>query len=134
MVHRLAFLAVTGKMPGSKVEVDHINGKVNDNRFVNLRLVDGRNNQNNKRVHREGSLVGAIYLKREKLWISRIRFKNQRINLGHFKNEIEAHVAYLTAKRQIESTGDLNWTVIKLRKGATVEISQEASRDRCCPI
>jgi hypothetical protein len=44
--HRIAFLAMTGSLPHD--QVDHINGKITDNRWCNLRLATNSQNQMNK--------------------------------------------------------------------------------------
>lgn len=128
--HRLAFLAMTAKMPGINDQIDHINGIKTDNRFENLRIVDVRNNQNNKTIHRNGKLVGAVFCEREKLFVSRIRVKNKRINLGHFKSEIEAHEAYMEAKNQIEKTGILEYKFGKQKKKRRIKVGKAIRDDQ----
>src|SRR5580704_1773693 len=45
--HRLAWFYVYGEWPTN--EIDHINGKKDDNRIVNLRLADKQKNQANSK-------------------------------------------------------------------------------------
>lgn len=77
--------------------IDHKNGNRDDNSFKNLRSVDSRQNNQNRKVHREGKLVGTTYEKNKELWRSRILSNGKSKHLGRFKTEREAHSAYLKA-------------------------------------
>jgi hypothetical protein len=79
---------------GFPEEVDHINGRRNDNRDENLRSVTKRKNQQNMKCHRDGKLVGASYYKRYKKYESRIKINEKNIYLGLFNTEMEAHLEY----------------------------------------
>lgn len=95
LAHRLAYYFYYGKNP--KFLVDHINGKKDDNRIVNLREVTSRENGSNFFSHRNGKLVGTTYSKTRKKWIAQGRINGKQCRIGQFKTEKEAHLAYLDA-------------------------------------
>jgi len=99
-VHRLAFLFMNELLPyGRDRVVDHINGKKHDNRWNNLRIVDKRENDQNKLMHRNGKLPGTNQEKRSQSnrWTGQININGIRYGLGTFGTELEAHQAYLKA-------------------------------------
>jgi hypothetical protein len=83
--HRLIYIYFYGNNPDGLI--DHINMNRNDNRICNLRIVsaaENRQNTNNPANNTSGK-KGVIYHKENKLYHSRITFKNKRISLGYFK-------------------------------------------------
>ena len=101
--HRLAWLYVYGEFP--KHTIDHINGDKSDNRIENLRDVSQRENCQNKKIHRNGKLLGCYFNKRDKRWQAQIYINSECKYLGKFKTEIEAHERYL---KFLEENGDKN--------------------------
>lgn len=98
--HRLAYVYMTGIDPGTCI--DHVNGDREDNRFSNLRAVSNSVNAQNRRKAKAGAksgLIGAFWNSARSHWISSILVDGERINLGKFASEKEAHEAYLQAKR-----------------------------------
>jgi hypothetical protein len=83
------------------LKIDHINGVRHDNRPENLRLGTNRDNDNNRKIHREGKLVGCNYVKQNNKWRATIHINGKRKHLGYFSSEQEAHDAYLRAKQDI---------------------------------
>ncbi len=98
--HRLAWLLHYGKTP--QKQIDHINGDRADNRISNLRESDNRDNSGNRECHRNGKLVGACYFKARDNWMSTIRHQGKSLFLGYYPSEIEAHTAYICAKKIIQ--------------------------------
>lgn len=102
LVHRLAFLYMTGQEPVE--DVDHINGDRLDNRWSNLRLVDRQTNLRNAGVRSDNTSgqPGVSYAKDRKKWHAYINSdKGRRTSLGHFDTHEEAVVARVSAERMI---------------------------------
>jgi hypothetical protein len=87
-LHRL----IVGALPGETV--DHINGNSLDNRKENLRLATSSQNAMNahKRAGTKSKYKGVSF--NQNLWRSGIYLNGKRIDLGYFKNEIDAARAY----------------------------------------
>ena len=101
LYHVIIWILSTGKDIPHGMEIDHINGNKIDNRIENLRLVTRRQNQQNRKTHRAGRLVGAIYRKGYNDWRSQIVIDKNKIHLGCYKTEQEAHKAYTIACKHI---------------------------------
>lgn len=98
--HRLAWFYMTGKWP--KQEVDHINGIRDDNRWCNLREASRAfNGQNMHRARKDNKLGLLGVSKNKKRWMARIEIGGKRIQIGTFSSPLEAHQAYVDAKRTI---------------------------------
>ena len=95
--HVIIWILSTGKDIPEGMDIDHINGNKIDNRIENLRLVTRRQNQQNRKTHRAGRLVGATYNKGHNDWRSQIEIDKNKISLGCYKTEQEAHEAYKIA-------------------------------------
>lgn len=96
--HRLAVFYVTGQWPAH--EVDHINGNRSDNRWENLRLVTGNVNSQNRREAQKNSSTGLLGVRPFRgRFRSVIALNHKRKHLGTFETAIEAHQAYVAAKR-----------------------------------
>jgi hypothetical protein len=107
-VHRLIWLYVTGHWP--TVDIDHKNGVRHDNRWSNLREAHGSINQENFRRpfrNNQSRLIGAWPSSDGKKWRSVIQVSRKRVFLGYFGTAMDAHLAYVKAKR-------------KLHKGCTI--------------
>lgn len=91
--HRLAWFYVYKKWP--KNQIDHINGNSLDNRIKNLRDLTTRENCSNKRVHRNGKLVGCYFDKWSGRWKAQIQVNGKIHHIGRYNTEKQAHAAYL---------------------------------------
>lgn len=98
--HRLAWFYMTGEWPANVI--DHINCIRNDNVFSNIRLATYSENQHNRNKFKstKSGLIGAKYDISRKKYKADIRLGRKTIFLGRFDTAIEAHNAYITAKRK----------------------------------
>lgn len=99
--HRLVWFIKTGHFPKKPLEIDHINGKRDDNRFKNLRAVTRSQNQRNR--FRLNKPKGVYLHKRNKIkshdqWRCVIYCNGKRHDLGLFKSKEEA----LRARKKAE--------------------------------
>ena len=106
MAHHLVWLLHTGRLPNK--QIDHINGKRDDNRFSNLREVSPiENSQNQRRAHKTSStgLLGVSPIRQaglvNKRWRAQIKVGGRSIHLGTFASPADAHQAYINAKRKL---------------------------------
>lgn len=97
--HRLIWFYVHGQWPLG--QIDHINGRRDDNRLENLRDVGAHQNQQNRTRGNKGKkysdLIGAYW--NENGWFSSILVNGKQVYLGRFPSAAAAHEAYLQAKR-----------------------------------
>ena len=86
LIHRVIFIHVTGSLPAN--EVDHINGKKDDNRWCNLRDVTRIENLKNQKVRKSNSsgFMGVHWCKNQEKWISRICNNSKNVCLGSFSD------------------------------------------------
>lgn len=98
--HRLAWLHVTGRWP--KLDLDHIDGNLVNNRFANLREVTEIINAQNQRRAHKGSKSGllGVYPTGSR-WKASICVDKVPHYLGTFESREEAFAAYLDAKRKL---------------------------------
>lgn len=98
--HRIVYSLATKQDTPTDLYIDHIDGNRVNNNIDNLRLVSHRENQQNQVKHRQGGLVGTNYDKQRKKWQARIRIvlsNGEKVNLGYFNTELEAHNRYMEA-------------------------------------
>jgi hypothetical protein len=95
--HRLAWLYITGKWP--KGEIDHINRKKDDNKFVNLRESTHLQNSFNNPMRRNNTtgFTGVSPDHYTSRYIARYGFYGRSIHLGTFDTAEEASEAYQKA-------------------------------------
>jgi hypothetical protein len=82
--------------------VDHINGDGLDNRKENLRIVTGRENQQNQHKTKSSKYPGVCWHKRHGKWRVAIRYRGKDYNLGTYIDEEEAYKVYSTACKLIK--------------------------------
>jgi hypothetical protein len=105
--YRLAWFYVKGSWPAE--DLDHKDGDSTNDRFDNLRPCNMSQNQQNlrrARTFRSGALLGAWPTPAGR-WFSMITVKKRKIYLGNFATDVEAHTAYLTAKRRLHEFNQL---------------------------
>lgn len=101
LAHRLAWFYVHGEWP--KLHIDHINGERIDNRIENLRDVAQRTNRENLRGAKSNNKAGLLGVNQSPTsgrWFAFIKANGKNMYLGSHETAEQAHMTYLTAKRQ----------------------------------
>lgn len=95
--HRVAFLLMTGRYPSN---VDHINGKRDDNRWSNLREVSRSENGMNMAIPRtnKSGVIGVFWNTGKGKWTAKIKVQGQNFHLGHFSSAEDAAKARAEAE------------------------------------
>lgn len=105
--HRLAWIYVYGTNPIGLI--DHIDCNRSNNSISNLRVVDCRENAQNRAGANSNNKLGLLGVvdRGNGRFDSQIRHKGKAKFLGNFKSKEEAHSAYLKAKEVIHSYSSL---------------------------
>ena len=100
LAHRLAFLYMTGSFPPE--QVDHINGDKADNRWENIRAVNGSQNMKNTSLYKNNTsgFCGVSWVKSERKWVVRISHGGVQLYLGGFSEISEAVEARKAAEKK----------------------------------
>lgn len=90
LVHRLAFLYMTGEHPTD--EIDHIDGDRTNNKWSNLRQSSCFTNSRNQGIRKDctSGVRGVTYSTRANKWIARISHMGVRHALGYFMHKSDA--------------------------------------------
>ena len=113
-LHRMVILHVTGALPPTGMEVDHIDGDRANNRWANLRVVTKGENMQNRRRPSRNNKSGFLGVSRTKHpsrqrrpWLAQIKLTTDGTgkvkNLGFYATPEEAHAVYVTAKRRMHA-------------------------------
>lgn len=99
--HRAAWAIVTGEMP--KGQIDHINGDGTDNRWVNLRLVCGKENARNQKRHvtNISGHTGVCWSTRHGKWYAYVWAGTTNKKLGYYASLDDAALAARTARQNL---------------------------------
>lgn len=92
--HRLAWFYTHGQWPAE--DIDHINGNRADNRLVNLREANRRQNNYNMRMRPDNTsgVKGVSWHSRLEKWQASVRDANGRnVHIGYFLDKAEAAAA-----------------------------------------
>jgi hypothetical protein len=106
--HRVVWLLMTGNWPAD--QIDHIDGNKSNNTINNLRQATGFENQQNHRKERARSksrLLGVHWNETRRTWFARIQVKGKSRYLGVFASPHDAYAAYISAKRELHTFGQL---------------------------
>lgn len=100
LAHRVAFALMAGRWPTEFI--DHINCVRTDNRWVNLREADHRQNVLNtaKTVRNTSGFKGVHYEKANGKWSAATFINGAQHRLGQFNTPEEAHAAYVKAVKR----------------------------------
>jgi hypothetical protein len=85
-----------GMATNNHLQVDHLNHNTLDNRRCNLRVVSRAQNLQHRRGPQNFSSAykGVGWHPCRRLWRVRIYDKGKRVEVGHFRDEVEAALAY----------------------------------------
>jgi len=107
-IHQLVVKTFLNKeIKGKDFVVNHINFNKTDNRLCNLEIVTFRNNTNRKHCKSSSKYTGVSWFKSRNKWISQIVIKGKNKYLGLFTNEIDAHLAYEKALKELLNQSDV---------------------------
>lgn len=102
--HRLAWFIAYGAMPAG--EIDHINGKRDDNRISNLRVVSHSDNVRQLNRPKRQSKTGVLGVSvNQGKFVAQLQVDGKHIYLGRFANVETASKAYQEAKSKLHP----NW-------------------------
>lgn len=96
--HRIAYAIWHGEHPSA--DVDHVNGRRDDNRIANLRSVSRSVNQRNKKWRTNGcsGAVGVHWRADLKKWVASIGVNKKTLYLGAFREKAKAIAARQNAE------------------------------------
>lgn len=99
LAHRLAWLMVKCVWP--ERFLDHIDGDKTNNRILNLREVDGFQNQRNcpKRKDNSSGVTGVSFKKKSGKWAANISLDGKQRHLGYFNTKEDAIAVRKAAER-----------------------------------
>lgn len=100
LAHRVIWALVHGVDP--KGDIDHINGRPDDNRIENLRVVTHSGNMRNQRMYRnnKSGVTGVYWLARENKYRAFIKVNNRTRYLGCFDTLGQAAKARKAAEKK----------------------------------
>ena len=103
-LHRLAWLYMTGEWP--PCACDHINGDKQDNRWSNIRLASGSQNQCNRKKPRNNTsgVKGVSWDASRGTWNVSIKIKGKSINAGRFKTMDQAKEAVKKKREELHES------------------------------
>jgi hypothetical protein len=99
--HRIACLYVSGEWPVA--QIDHVNERKADNRFVNLRKATASENKRNSKRHVDNTsgFKGVGWHKQRGKWRAQIMLCGCCHHLGYFVTPEAAHAAYCEASARL---------------------------------
>lgn len=99
LLHRIAWLIMTGDWPTD--QIDHINGNRSDNRWINLRQADNKENSRNQslRSTNKSGVVGVNWIQKLNKWRAQITVDGKPIHLGVFSEISDAKDARKKAEK-----------------------------------
>jgi len=84
-----------------KIQIDHINHDILDNRKINLRMCSNKENQRNKikNIKSKFGINGVFFHEKQNRYLSYITFDKKRIHIGSFKTLDEAINSRIDAEK-----------------------------------
>lgn len=101
-LHSIVALVFLGhKTDGTnRLVVDHIDENKLNNKLDNLQIITNRENVT-KKPRGKNNLIGTSYVKRINKYMASIYYNKKNYNLGYFKTELDAHLAYINKLNSI---------------------------------
>tara|TARA_R110000851_G_C12768558_1_gene533885 strand:+ start:99 stop:593 length:495 start_codon:yes stop_codon:yes gene_type:complete len=100
-VHQLVAMAFLNHKPNwYEMVVDHINNIKTDNNVENLQVITHRENTSKDRTG-TSKYTGVYWSKSKSKWRCEIQINGRKKNLGTFRCEIKAHLAYQKALKEL---------------------------------
>ena len=101
LAHRIIWAIVHGDFDPFQ-SIDHINGRRDDNRISNLRLISHAENMRNLPLPRNSrsGIVGVTFNKKENRWHAKLRFGGKVKFVGSFKTVESAAAAIAIAREE----------------------------------
>lgn len=94
-VHKLVCMAFLNHTPrGYELVVNHKDLNKQNNNIQNLELVSQRENSNMKHIKTSSKYIGVHFHNASKRWRAAIRIGKFKKEIGCFREEIDAHLAY----------------------------------------
>jgi hypothetical protein len=103
MMHRAIMEKLLGRSLEKNEQIDHIDGNGLNNKKSNLRVVNRRENSQNRHEFKTSEYPGVSWNKRDKVWVAKIQVGKKHKNLGSFNNEMNAYSTYLKACKVLET-------------------------------
>ena len=102
--HQLAWIYCFGNIPGG-MKIDHKNRVRSDNRISNLRLVNDKENAENRGPSKSSTsgIKGVSWKRSHSKWVAQIMHHRKNHLIGYFDSAEEAHEAYRIAAAQLHS-------------------------------
>ncbi|MEL7476497.1 MAG: HNH endonuclease signature motif containing protein, partial [Cyanobacteria bacterium J06555_12] len=101
--HRVIYAMMNGEWPEN--EIDHINGKRDDNRWCNLRDVCRYEQTRNASIRsdNDSGITGVHYREDRQRWVAYIHSdEGDRLHLGNYETKPEAVAARLAAQKLLD--------------------------------
>lgn len=103
-VHKLVAVNFMNHVPsGQKMVIDHVDNNNKNNRLSNLQIISQRENSSKDKTKGTSKFVGVSWKSNCNRWRASIRHKNKRYELGLFRDEYEAHLAYQNKLAEISN-------------------------------
>lgn len=101
LAHRVAWAVAAQSWP--KGQIDHVNGKRDDNRMDNIRDVSVIENRRNTAIPKTNTsgFIGVSWREEKRRWRASITVGNKSRHLGYFETKDAALIARKTAERQL---------------------------------
>ena len=99
--HRLAVAFRDGEFPDGYV--DHINGDIQDNRIINLRVVDKTGNGRNQKRYKnnKSGYSGVFWSETKQKWGAQIGSSETREHLGYYDTKDEAVLVRVKREKEL---------------------------------